>query len=209
MPTPRHPLLAAWSCSGSLLVALVLTCLLAGCRSAGVNVPPGSLARIEGRTIRFSRTVHTDLETAWRAVGTKEGLDRWFMVIAADPVEGAPYSFRSGWDGVVGEVNAPHAIQFNAGEDGFTRFELRDLGSGEIEFALIDQMSAGELPSGTSNPVGLEQPGGPGTHWVGLVAGWHGFADRFVAVLDGSSIDFDHDDMIEVYAPLVAEAAAN
>ena len=49
------------------------------------------------------------------------------------------------------------------------------------------------------------QPGGPGTLWAGVAAGWHCFADRIEAYLDGLPPDFDHPGLCRAYAEHLSE----
>jgi hypothetical protein len=53
---------------------------------------------------------------------------------------------------------------------------------------MTDQLPPGLLPSGASSELAVKQPGGPGTHWVGLMAGWHMFMDSLTNYLGASII---------------------
>jgi hypothetical protein len=88
-----------------------------------------------------------------------------------------------GWEGWVEEFSAPFHIQYNTSKISFTRFEtITD--SGSSIFRLIDKFNPtalcpNNLPTvpGIPDDVLRNQPGGIGTHWVGIVAGWHEIVD--------------------------------
>jgi hypothetical protein len=87
-------------------------------------------------------------------------------------------------------------VQFNNSHESFTRFEIEPDGDGTL-FHLIDKLPGDfvmEVGSRQDNPiedsdtekmrlVGYNQPGGPGTHWTGVVAGWHAFVDSLESYL--------------------------
>jgi hypothetical protein len=45
----------------------------------------------------------------------------------------------------------------------------------------------------------LYQPGGPGTHWSGVAAGYHGFVDSLEGHITGTKTDSNYDDMCRTY----------
>jgi hypothetical protein len=47
------------------------------------------------------------------------------------------------------------------------------------------------------------QPGGVGTHWSGVISGYHGFVDAVAAHFSGDEKHFDYDLMSKRYIPLM------
>jgi len=140
----------------------------------------------------------------WDAIATKEGLSHWFMPTDFEVEEGGRFSFKNGWDGTVSEVEPLDHIQFDADGDsnGYLRFELEAKDDGCV-FSLTDRMGEGADPKkifGPDTPVHrIYQPGGPGTHWSGVTAGYHGFVDSLEGHVTGNKIEFDYEEMCKTY----------
>jgi hypothetical protein len=108
---------------------------------------------------------------------------------------GGKFSFEGGWDGSIGRIDPHKNIQFDSEHGGYTWFEVEEDGQASI-FALTDS-----LPTDATAPASLQerdypllssQPRGPGTHWIGVIAGWHAFVDRLERHLGVSTFEANH-----------------
>lgn len=159
---------------------------------------------LDRRTLVWERRLAVDVRKLWGAIATQEGLGHWFMPTRHQVEEGGPFSFEGGWDGTITRIEPPRLIEFTPadGPDGYLRFAIVDEGNGVCLFRLTDRMGdladAGALfPDAPEHQV--YQPGGAGTHWSGVVAGYHGFVDALESWLTGVRKPFDHDQMSRRY----------
>ena len=153
---------------------------------------------VDRNTIAFERRFPDKLERVWSAITVKDEIDHWFMKTELDLRVGGAFSFEKGWDGWISELENQCYVQFNSSHESFTRFEIELDVDGTL-FHLIDKlpddfvMEVGcrqDSPIEDSDTekmrlVGYNQPGGPGTHWTGVVAGWHAFVDSLESYLTG------------------------
>jgi hypothetical protein len=49
------------------------------------------------------------------------------------------------------------------------------------------------------------QPGGIGTHWSGIVSGYHAFVDALESYVSGKTISTDDDDLSRSYMPVLEQ----
>jgi uncharacterized protein YndB with AHSA1/START domain len=162
-------------------------------------------------TLVWERQLGVDPKTVREAIATREGLSHWFMSTKFEIVLGGPFSFERGWSGTITRIEPGRLIQFNPdadSEDAYLRFEIESSTNGSL-FRLTDKMPPDADPSkifGDDTPeVQVHQPGGIGTHWSGVAAGYHGFVDALEAYLTGQAIPFDHDDLAGRYSPILDE----
>jgi uncharacterized protein YndB with AHSA1/START domain len=150
----------------------------------------------------WARRISTQPERLWDAIATKDGLSRWFMPTSYEIKKNGRFSFEGGWDGTVSELKPFQCIQFDAdgGSGAFLRFEM-EAGDGVHTFALIDRMGDGvEVNRWLDAPPHRRyQPGGPGTHWSGVAAGYHAFVDALEDHLSGSTVSSDYDELCKAY----------
>lgn len=160
---------------------------------------PNQVTFIDRHTIKFTRQFEADIERVWTAVSQKSELDQWFMVTELELRENGRFSFEGGWDGWISDMNPPHHLQFNVTPVSYSRFELKADGHG-THFALIDRLPPDELaPAAQGDPLVTNQPGGPGTHWSGVVAGWHCFVNALEGHLKGEPDTTDYDLLCSAY----------
>ena len=130
-------------------------------------------------------------ERIWDAISTRDGLRRWFMPTRYEIAVNGRFSFDGGWEGTVSEVSPLHRVQFDVdGDSGaFLRFEMK-AANGVSFFALTDRMGDGvDAGKWKDAPAHRRyQPGGPGTHWSGVAAGYHGFVDALEEHLSGGRV---------------------
>jgi len=173
--------------------------------------PLENVARLLDRgTMQLERRFAVPPERLWEAVATREGLSHWFMPTPFEIEEGGRFSFEKGWDGTVTRVDPPRCIEFqpDGSQVAFLRFEIEPTEEGCL-LRLIDRMdpqlvSADHFPEGTPKHV-LYQPGGKGTHWSGIVSGYHGFVDALECHLTGRRVGIDHAERDRRY-PAVLDA---
>jgi uncharacterized protein YndB with AHSA1/START domain len=141
----------------------------------------------------WTRRLPVPVEQVWTAVSSVEGLRAWwFKRPAGEPPKVKEFDLRPGgafrhhWDNVILDFKEHQFIHF----DGM-RFELRQR-DGSTEFVFLDTWEATAVPP--TPGLGSEQPGGPGTPWSGVAAGWHGTVDALEAALTGEP----REDLFEV-----------
>ncbi len=158
-------------------------------------------------TVLFERTFEAPVERVWHMLSEPEEMARWFMPTTLEPRVGGRFSCEGGWDGTISTWEPGRCFQFDADEGGITRFAIEPDGTG-TRFTLTDRLPPDislttEGATWQDMPVGARQPGGPGTHWPGVLAGWHGFVDALACHLEGRDCPFDYPAMVEQYGAWV------
>lgn len=150
-------------------------------------------------TISFERQLPCTVTEAWQAVTDPESLGVWFIETRMDFRDGGRFEFIGAWRGRVADIVPERSVGYVADEGGVTRFEVfaRAGGSG---VRMTDRVGPAELPPEDHAPPGSFQPGGPGTHWAGVIAGWHGFMDALVRYLGGDAPTHAMNALIALYA---------
>lgn len=150
----------------------------------------------------WKRHISAHPERLWDAISTKHGLSHWFMPTRYEIEVNGRFSFDGGWEGTVSAATPFHHIQFDVdgGSGAFLRFEM-EAGDGAGFFALVDRMGDGvDANRWTNEPAHRRyQPGGPGTHWSGVAAGYHGFVDALESHLSGGKVGSDYDELCKAY----------
>ena len=164
---------------------------------------------LDKNTLVFERYLPVAPDKLWDAIATKEGLSHWFMPTEYEIVKGGRFSFQGGWDGTISQLYPPHNIQFTPDESqhAYLRFEITATNGGSV-FKLIDKMGSAQdaaraFPGAPQHRI--HQPGGPGTHWSGIIAGYHGFVDELQGYITGHKPDSDNDDLCKSYMTLQDE----
>jgi uncharacterized protein YndB with AHSA1/START domain len=165
---------------------------------------------LKKNTLLLERRFSVAPERLWEAVATREGLSRWFMPTPFEIEQGGRFSFEGGWEGTVTLVDPSRRIQFTPDEsnEAYLRFEI-ERASGGCLFRLIDKMGpAADVAKifGADAPKDLAyQPGGIGTHWSGVVSGYHRFVDALEAHVLGKAIAPDDGDLSRRYMTVLDE----
>lgn len=158
--------------------------------------------------MRFERHLPVDVDTVWRAVSEPSQLRHWFMETEWEPRVGGRFAFKDGWGGTIGVWEPKRTIQFDADAGGVTRFELAPVEE-ESLFAIVDRLSPTQLVPQhvveVSEEIACRQPGGPGTHWVGLAAGWHGFVDALEGLFGNGRELYSYATISIIYERLLHE----
>ncbi|MDD9933154.1 MAG: SRPBCC domain-containing protein [Myxococcales bacterium] len=164
---------------------------------------------LDTRTLILERRFPVDPERLWDAIATREGLSHWFMATAHEIVEGGRFAFKGGWEGTISQVVRPRHLQFEADvpdgvDGGYMRVEIVPDGDGSL-FRLIDRMGEPHEPNFPPDTPASQiyQPGGPGTHWSGVVGGYHGFVDDLDKHLTGTTHELDHAALSKAYVPVL------
>jgi hypothetical protein len=154
-------------------------------------------------TIVFERSFPVTTDVLWATIATQEGLKHWFMPTKYKVKPGGRFSFEGGWDGVITASDPHQLIQFkpNGSDEAYLRFEISKAEAGCV-FRLVDKLDpsqdVAEIFSDVP-PYMAYQPGGPGTHWSGILAGYHGFVDALEGHLTGDGPDNHFEDLCGVY----------
>lgn len=161
-------------------------------------------------TLVLERHFPVSPERLWEAIATREGLSHWFMPTPFEIEPGGRFSFEGGWAGTVTGFDPPRSIQFTPddSEEAWLRFEIEPSAEGSL-FRLVDKMGAAvealEIFGADAPKHLVYQPGGVGTHWSGVISGYHGFVDALESHLTGREIPIDDDELAERYVALLAE----
>ncbi|MEM7033074.1 MAG: SRPBCC domain-containing protein [Chloroflexota bacterium] len=169
---------------------------------------PNQAIFVDKHTILFHRHLHVDQSRLWSAISTKHELDQWFMPTELDLRNDGNYSFEGGWDGWISDLNPPHHLQFNSSPTSFTRFEIEVRSEGVL-LSLIDRLQVDVTPPKATEEdedgIMYNQPGGPGTHWTGVIAGWHCFVDALEDYLAGQEGEDLYDQRCMAYNNFLEE----
>ena len=157
---------------------------------------------VDRHALAWIRRLNAPLEEAWRTISTKAGLDRWWgmPIHELDLREGG--AFKHHWENIVAGFKEREHIDFAepkgsyAGTGGL-RFELRPDGEATM-FTLLDTWHEGATFEG-GGPLAY-QPGGPGTPWIGVAAGWHSGADALRRLFDPEAPTHDYERLCRFYA---------
>jgi uncharacterized protein YndB with AHSA1/START domain len=177
---------------------------------------PNAATFPDRHTMVLERGFDVPIERLWRAISQTVELDQWFMKSVMDARPGGRFAFEGGWEGQIGEWIPGSCIQFEADKGGRSRFELAtDAGPGGTgsgsRLRLSDRLpedfklDAPPDDSGALLKMMVAQPGGPGTHWPGVVAGWHGFVDALEAHLLQQPFEDRYSALSEEYSRLLRE----
>ncbi|MEO2005364.1 MAG: SRPBCC domain-containing protein [Candidatus Poribacteria bacterium] len=157
-------------------------------------------------TMSWSRHIDAPVERVWEVVTRKEHLDEWFMPTQQTELRlGGRHWWFDG--GVVDEFEAGRVIRFYEEANGsWTRFAVAPDGDGAL-FTLTERMGDGVYWDDTEweetedgwvqlhdDRIAVRSPGGRGTHWVGVAAGYHGFVDSLDTYITGKPdgyVDYD------------------
>lgn len=160
-------------------------------------------------TVTFERAFDgCGAEKLWQAVATQEGLARWFMSPGEDPAAGGRFDFEGGWAGNVTVFEPGSRVVFvpDSSDEASLAFRVTTAASGS-RLILTDRMGPDvsapdilpDLPESQRY-----QPGGPGTHWTGFLAGYHSGLDALAAILTGEpDRDTDYNRLCEIYAVIL------
>ncbi len=153
---------------------------------------PVILEFLDSNKVLFKYHYQVSQERLWNALSNTAALSQWFMKTEWDFREGGRFKFEGGWEGWIEALREFEFIQFNSSTKSFTRFDLKPMKNG-AELQLTDQLPQ-DLVAPQGDALHNLQPGGQGTHWVGLLAGWDDFLLALEHYLANKEIEdhFDH-----------------
>lgn len=158
---------------------------------------------VERNAMVWERILSAPIEKVWELVSTLEGMKKWWIVPPSTFELKPGGSFKHHWENRVIGFREQEYIDFgeNTGDyagTGGMRIEVRKIDAKTTYFAFLDTWGPGMRPGGEG--VGAEQPGGPGTPWADVAAGWHSMVDKLAQVIDGSEPAYTHAQLTEFYA---------
>ncbi|MEM1340288.1 MAG: SRPBCC domain-containing protein [Bacteroidota bacterium] len=128
---------------------------------------------LAGNRVLFKSFYEVPKVQLWHAITKPEELENWFMKTEIDIRVGGKFAFKGGWKGWIENLKVFEYIQYNSSLESFTRLDIISTKNG-VELHLKDQIPE-DMIAPTDPGIQHIQPGGNGTHWVGLLAGWHDF----------------------------------
>lgn len=147
------------------------------------------------------RNLHAPIRDVWSTVSTKEGLARWWIVPPEHFELRVGGEFRHHWNNTIADFREGAFIDFAEPTGtykgtGGMRFELTSSGSDSTLFTFLDTWGPRVQP-----PTGAErQPGGPGTPWAGVAAGWHQMVDGIDGIFDRAAPHPTYDELRRFYS---------
>ena len=167
---------------------------------------------LDPSTVRFSRRLAIDLQRAWQLITDQEHLSTWMFETKLELRVGGTFEFPT-WKGVISRLEDLHCIRFTAEAGGYSQFEISSDVDGETIVRLVDFLPAGMLVpdhlTKGSDVFGMKQHGGPGTHWAGLLAGWHSGSNSLEAYASNRENSGDYMSLVRLYEMLLIDRHQN
>lgn len=144
-------------------------------------------AVIETRnTMQLSRSVEITPTEVWPFLVEPDNLIRWHIPTVMEFVVGGRFEFKNAWAGTIGAIEEDRLVRFDADEGGCTTFSVKRKDQGS-QIVITDVMApqfriTKELIS-NKKTIQENQPGGVGTHWSGVLSGWHCAIDELVNLM--------------------------
>ena len=157
---------------------------------------------VNRHAMAWMRRLNAPLDEVWQTISTREGMDRWWgMTIHAFELRPGG-AFRHHWNNTVTAFEERAYIDFaepngNYVGTGGLRFEIRPDGEATM-FTLLDTWHAGSSFE-EGGPL-ADQPGGPGTPWIGVAAGWHSGVNSLRRLFDAAAPTHDYERLCRFYA---------
>lgn len=160
---------------------------------------------LDAHAMCWIRNLESPLDEVWRTVSTLEGLQKWWIA----PGCAKAFDLRPGgifthhWTNTVERFQEAEYIDFKGypgalvGTGGM-RFELLPLAPEATRFSFFDTWAPDAQP-GQGPPEQAAQPGGPGTPWSGVAAGWHSMLDQLEVVLGRATAVPSYDELCAFY----------
>lgn len=157
---------------------------------------------VDRHAMLWIRRLCTPIEVVWDTVSTIEGLKKWWIVPPAKFELRQGGAFHHHWSNTITDYKHHEYIDFaeNTGDyasTGGMRFELRKVDDDTTLFMFLDTWGPGMGPQ-DSKPAS-EQPGGPGTPWPGVAAGWHAMVDRLEHAVTGQKPEHSDEELTGLY----------
>jgi|GEM_PF-1383870 len=165
----------------------------------------GTLA--EPHAMFWIRSLCAPVEQVWPMVSTRTGLERWWIVPPTRFELRKGGRFNHHWNNTIVDFREAEYIDFaeNSAEyagTGGMRFELAAANGSSTRFIFLDTWGRDMTPPAET---GGEQPGGPGTPWAGVAAGWHAMVDRLERLFDDAAPAHDYEQLSRFYAQYLTD----
>lgn len=159
---------------------------------------------VDRHAMVWIRTLEAPIDQVWETVSTLEGLKKWWVVPPSKFELKRGGAFNHHWNNTVVDFEEKAYIDFteNTGDypgTGGMRFELRKLDDDTTVFMFLDTWGPDMTPPSSGSSEGGEQPGGPGTPWAGVAAGWHAMVDKLVHVIDDREPEHTYEELQTLY----------
>jgi uncharacterized protein YndB with AHSA1/START domain len=152
------------------------------------------------------RTLHAPLRDVWSMVSTQAGLERWWIVPPERFELRVGGEFRHHWNNTIADVREGSFIDFAQPTGAYKgtggmRFELAASGNDSTLFTFLDTWGPRVIPPGGEEP----QPGGAGTPWAGVAAGWHHMMDGIDRIFDLEAPHPTYDELRRFYSTYLSD----
>ena len=167
-----------------------------------------SAVLLSANQLRFERRLRCTSARAWQLISDPSALSEWHAPTRIELRLGGRFEFVDAWGGHIGALLPGRLIRLDADAGGVSEFKLEPEGDG-VRFTLEDAMGTDlVIPDaliGAGQTVQSEQPGGPGTHWAGVIAGWHSGVDKVQRLSGMKPPMHGYGVLVNVYRKLIAE----
>ncbi len=158
---------------------------------------------VDRHAMVWIRQLNAPVEQVWETVSTIEGLKKWWIVPPAKFELSKGGAFNHHWNNTIADYEEHVYIDFveNTGDyasTGGMRFELRRIDDNTTMFMFLDTWGP-DMHAEVGKGKEAEQPGGPGTPWPGVAAGWHAMVDKLEYVIDGRETGHTYEELTEFY----------
>lgn len=168
-----------------------------------------SVILLDKHTAQITRVLSTDMQTAWEFIADPQRLSTWMFPAEFEARPGAFFNFApEGWHGKIGVFEEGRELRFDAVAGGWTWFSLEMI-DGETVFTLRDYMAPDlivpdDVRTGSAARID-DQPGGEGTHWQGVLSGWHCGVDDLRCQFSGDKQVWDYEALTRLYKILIKD----
>ena len=163
---------------------------------------------LTNHTVSFTRLLNTNRSTAWSYLADDKNIATWMFPAEFEAVGGAPFSFApEGWHGTIGVLEKEKELRFDAVAEGWTWFRLDEF-EGKTRLRLWDYLPPDfVVPNDVLRDGALSevQPGGEGTHWQGVLAGWHTGLDTLADSFSMKRRTLDYESLDRLYKMLIQD----
>lgn len=160
----------------------------------------------DSNTVRFTRTLEASLQHAWHLITNQEHLSAWMFETKLELKVGGTFEFPT-WKGTISRLDDLRCIRFTAEAGGYSQFEIARAEDNKTTAKITDYLPDGMLVpdhlTQGSDIFGMTQHGGPGTHWAGLLAGWHTGSDSLEAYASKSEVSGNYMALVKLYDTLL------
>ncbi len=154
----------------------------------------------------YTRTLDIGLPRAWELISTASELSIWMFETKMEPKIGGRFEFPT-WGGVIEILDPMNRIRFRADEGGYSELRAEPLSDTQSRVRLIDRpvakMTVPEHVKSDLPNTGAEQHGGEGTHWAGVLAGWHSGIDSLESYAADREFTMNYHPLVLLYDLLI------